>query len=139
VDNAADRKKIREAEKQAKRIEQQRAGVIRQIMGTTYGREWIWAKLEGAHIFQSSFADNALRMAFLEGERNLGIGLLNDVMRFCPDEFILAMREANERYTHGTVPGGAPAAEYSGGEDGNGRAETEYEFDFDADAGGREN
>jgi hypothetical protein len=36
-------------------------------------------------------------MAFMEGQREVGIRLLTDIMGACPDQYVLMMRERNER------------------------------------------
>jgi len=67
-------------------------------MSTIAGRQFMLAKLEACHIFSTSFSIDALQMAFNEGERNRGLDLLNDIMRHCPDQYVLMMRENNERH-----------------------------------------
>ena len=42
---------------------------------------------------------DALQSAFAEGERNIGIQLINDIMIACPDQYIQAQRESNDRST----------------------------------------
>lgn len=100
--NAADRKDVRRAEKAARIAERDRGKVLRGIMSTTNGREFIWNRLEAAHVFTISPPTDALAMAFQQGERNQGLQLLSDIMRWCPDEFIESMREANGRRTADT-------------------------------------
>ena len=99
MSNAADRKSIRQLEKASKLAEQNRREVLVGIMATIPGREWVWNQLERAHIFATSFSPDPVSMAFAEGERNQGLILLNDLMQSCPEQFILAMRENNERRT----------------------------------------
>lgn len=99
MDNAADRKSIRAKEKSSKLADQNRREVLVGIMSTTFGREWIWNLLERAHIFRTSFTPDPYLTAFNEGERNQGQLLLNDIMEACPDLYILAQRENNERRT----------------------------------------
>lgn len=36
-------------------------------------------------------------MAFMEGQREVGIRLLSDIMGACPDAYVTMMRERNER------------------------------------------
>ena len=97
--NAANRKSVREAEKAAKVLEQERAQTTAQIMSTTQGRQWIWTKLSECHVFNTTHVPgDALGSAFREGERNSGLRLLSDLMSHCPDLYILAMREAHVRY-----------------------------------------
>lgn len=118
--NTGERKDIRRAEKAAKLAEQNRGEVLLAIMSTIPGREWIWNRLSMAGVFTVFPPTNALAMAFNEGNRNQGLALLNDVMQWCPDEFILAMREANARRTDDDARGSA-SAEHRGSENGDGR------------------
>src|SRR5512143_2239033 len=95
--NTADRKEIRKAEKAAKIAERQRRDVISGLMSSNPGRAWMLEILERCHLFQTSFDTNAAITAFREGERNIGAQFLSDIMRACPDQFMLMMRERNER------------------------------------------
>lgn len=96
-DNAADRKDIRRREKEAKIATAQRAQVVHQIMSTVQGREWMWSKLAEARVFHQTFTGDALQSAFNEGQRALGLSMLAEVMLSCPDQYIQAQRESNER------------------------------------------
>lgn len=121
--NAAERKHVRLAEKEAKQTERQRREIVTGIMSLPAGRAWMLERLEQAHIFSSSFNGNALHMAFAEGERNVGLQLLNDIMFACPDYYITMMRERNERdairdTAHRNVkPGDDPADSAAGDDD----------------------
>src|SRR2546421_147521 len=96
-DNAADRKQIRRKEKAAKLADAQRREVITNLMSTSFGREWMWDVLAGCHCFATTFNGDALASAFAEGERNVGLRLLADILVACPDQYIQAMRESNDR------------------------------------------
>jgi hypothetical protein len=95
--NASERKDVRRAEKDARVAERHEQEVLVSIMGTIAGREWMCALLERCHVFASSFSDNAGAMAFAEGERNIGLQLLNGIMAACPAQYVLMMGERNER------------------------------------------
>ena len=97
--NAADRKSIRAAEKAAKLVDDNNRTVITAVMNTAPGRRYLWDKLAAAHVFATTFSTDPVQMAFNEGQRNQGLLLLNDIMEWCPDQFILAMREFNGRRT----------------------------------------
>ena len=99
MDNAASRKDIRRKEKEARQIERNRGQVIIELMRTVPGRNYIWDQLTLAHIFSTSYSPDALQMAFAEGERNSGLRLLNDIIEWCPEQFIQMMREQNVRRT----------------------------------------
>ena len=110
--NAGDRKHIRQQEKASKQAEASAGEVIRSLMSTITGRAWMYGRLESAHIFSASFSTDPHLTAFREGERNQGLMLLNDIMRHCPDAYILMTREANDRYS---------ASERTRSPDGDGR------------------
>ena len=97
MDNAADRKSIRRKEKASKLAESNRRAVITSLMSTAFGREWIWDILASCHCFATTFSGDALTSAFAEGERNVGLRLLSDILTACPDQYIQAQRESNER------------------------------------------
>lgn len=110
----SDPKQVRKAQKVARFAERQRGETVRQLMSTTSGRSFVHDKLAGAHIFATSFALNALQMAFNEGERNQGLQLLADIMQWCPEQYTLMMREENERAS--TVNEQPRSAESDGGD-----------------------
>lgn len=95
--NASERKDIRRAERLAKLEEQQRREFITGIMSLVPGRKWMLDRLEFCHVFATSFNENPLAMAFAEGERNVGLQLLNDIMWACPDEYVEMMNERRTR------------------------------------------
>ena len=95
--NAADRKDIRRLEKQARLADRQRQEVITSIMSTLAGRQWLWDKLSECHLFITTFNGDALQSAYMEGQRAVGLSMLSDIMIACPDQYIQAMRESNER------------------------------------------
>lgn len=97
--NAANRRSVREAERASREADRERGQVLTGVMSTTQGREWLWSRLESTHIFASTYNDSPTRMAYLEGQRTAGLDLLADIMHWCPDLFIQAMREANVRRT----------------------------------------
>lgn len=119
--NTSDRKSIRAAEKAAALADKQRGEVVVNLMSTIPGRKYIWDKLSVAGIFATTFSTDALQMSFNEGQRNQGLVLLNDVIEYCPEQFIEAMREANGRRSESsTADSAGPASESDGGERSSG-------------------
>ena len=121
--SASDRKSIRAQEKKSLAIDVSRGDFIRSMMSTVEGRVYVHEFLTRCHCFDSTFNLNPLQTAFAEGERNIGLQLLNDVMRFIPDQYLPMMREANVRHDPisgrpGTNPepaSGSPSDELNGG------------------------
>jgi len=97
--NAAERRHVKQAAKAAKLVTLQRGQFITNIMSTLPGRAWVCDLLEAAHVFASTYSDIALRTAFGEGERSMGLRILADIMQACPDQYVTMMRERNERST----------------------------------------
>jgi hypothetical protein len=97
TDSAIDRKSIRRREKAAAIANRQRQEVITGMMTTMAGRQWIWDLLTSAHMFDANTISDPRLSGIFDGERNLGLRLLSDIMVACPDQFIQAMREANDR------------------------------------------
>jgi hypothetical protein len=95
--NASDTKAIRRAAKAAKLAEAQRREVVFSLMSSPAGRNYVHDLLLRCHVFTSSFTSDAICMAFNEGERNIGLQLLTDVMQFAPDQYVQMMREENDR------------------------------------------
>ena len=95
--DASSRKDVRAAQKQARLAEQQRREIVNGIMSVEPGRRWMCDILEVCHIFATSYSDVGLRMSFMEGQREVGLRLLMDIMQSCPDQYIQMMRERNER------------------------------------------
>lgn len=119
--DTSNRKSIRAVEKAAAVADRERGVTVANLMSTIPGRRYIWEKLTAAHMFQTSFNADPLQMAFNEGERNQGIQLLNDIIQWCPEQYIQAMRESNERNSsdHDSRTG-TDAGERGGREDGDG-------------------
>ena len=93
--NAGDRKQVREAEKRAKLFNRQRMEFIRTSLTTEQGRRFFWNILEVCHIFQLSYAGDEVNVIFREGERSIGLYILNDIMAICPEKFVEMMQEHN--------------------------------------------
>lgn len=63
------------------------------LMGTKRGRRVVWRLLEQAGVFRLSFNTNAMSMAFAEGNRNLGLAMLDQIHRTCPELYTVMLGE----------------------------------------------
>lgn len=80
-----------------KRMERQaEAADLKWLMSSRRGRRIVWRLLELSGPFRLSFETNAMKMAFNEGNRNLGNQLLNEVMTICPELYPVMMREQKD-------------------------------------------
>ena len=94
---------IRQQESAAKdrderaRIVAQRAGQdVKKVMQTEHGRRFVRRLLEVAGVFRSSFNNSGSITAFNEGQRNLGLLILADLMTHCPDDFVNMMKDTKD-------------------------------------------
>lgn len=137
--NSADRKSIRAAEKAAIIRADQDRDAVASIMSTIPGRAWMWRKLAAAHIFATDFTGDALRDAFLAGERNFCLTqLLADIMLHCPDQYLQMTKEANNvRYdsNNGSSAGERRSGSIPDGGDSGSDGESAEGSEPDANAG----
>lgn len=83
-----------EAQK-ARERQQQEIEDFKWLMGTVPGRRIVWRLLEKAGVFRSSFRpDNS--MAFLEGQRNIGLLLICSIHEHCPEKYHVMVKEQQE-------------------------------------------
>jgi hypothetical protein len=78
----------------AKTTRLQRNEDFRWLMGDARGRRFIWNLLAKAGVFRSSMGLSAELTAFNEGRRDLGLAVLADLMRLCPEEYGRMQAEA---------------------------------------------
>lgn len=91
-----ERSLARKAAKADKERLAQENAVISGIMATPGGRAWMHDYLAFCAVFGSTYTGEALSSAFQEGRRAVGLRLLADVMRACPDMYIQMMREQED-------------------------------------------
>lgn len=83
----------REAEARKRVQRQQEIGELKWLMSSPRGRRIMWRLLDLAGVYRISFDPNAMKMAFNEGNRNLGNQLLKEVMTLCPELFPVMLKE----------------------------------------------
>src|SRR6516225_2995791 len=86
----------RKLAKQAERLEATSALFLRTSMATVEGRAYFLRWLERCHIFQNPYTGDALSTSYACGEMSIGQQILGDIMAYCPDQYILMMRERED-------------------------------------------
>lgn len=131
----SNRKDVRKAEKEGKLAERQRQEMVKGIMSLRPGRAWMLERLERCHLFSTTFNGDPLQSAFNEGQRNIGLQDLTDIMAACPNHYITMMLERNERDAARTGldrDAGGPGDAGDEGPDANGSAEDLNYYDGSA-------
>jgi len=90
----------------ARRNEEMQA--LGRLLGDPAGRRWVWGLLSECHVWHTSMSGNAMRLAFLEGERSQGLRLLGDIQEANPDMFLQMLKEMS-----GERPSGSSRGDYN--------------------------
>jgi len=94
--NAANKKEVEQANREEKFSHKQQMADIRLILETEQGRRFIWKYLSKCGVFRSSFTGNS-NTFFREGERNIGLQLMEEVMAADADAYIKMAKENREQ------------------------------------------
>jgi hypothetical protein len=95
--NAANERHIAIQRRSAKALEESYQGFINHIASMVDGRSYLHDLLTYCHVFDQPFATDPCATAFGCGQLDVGQVILRQLMRYCPDEYIKMMREANAR------------------------------------------
>lgn len=90
--NASEPQQVAEQESKAKRAAKVADDDLSAIMGEQTGRRFIYRILEMAGIYRLSYTGNS-ETFFNEGARNIGLRLLAEIQRVCPESFFLMLKE----------------------------------------------
>jgi hypothetical protein len=95
--DANDPEAIAEAEKKAASLKAKRLRVVESIMASEDGRAWMFDFLGvNCHVFSENRLEGE-RSARFEGERAVGLHVLDEVMTAAPEQFWQMRKEAIER------------------------------------------
>lgn len=96
VKNAADGEQVRRAGQKERYARKERLDDMRLILATEQGRRFIWDILTQCNMFRSCFTGSS-ETYYLEGQRDIGLMLMADVMAAEADKYVLMAREAQTR------------------------------------------
>lgn len=85
-----------EVARKTKLARQREIDDFRWLMGTVQGRRIVWRLLTQAGVFRTTFRPDSGEMAFLEGNRNMGLLLINEVHSLCPDKYQVMAKETRD-------------------------------------------
>ena len=98
VKNAADKNQVQEGDRKEKSQREKELDDLFWVLSTQTGRRFIWRWLSFCGIFASSFSgEQSLTMAYLEGQRNVALRLIADLMETRPEAFIEMIKENKDR------------------------------------------
>lgn len=94
--NAADEAQVEERGKKKESERDQQLNDLRHILASPQGRRFYWRKLSDCGVFKTSFTGNSTTF-FNEGMRNVGLGMMTDLMDADPQAYITMMNESKEK------------------------------------------
>jgi hypothetical protein len=96
VKNSSDEEQVKKAEKKEAFKANQNVDDMRFILSNAQGRRVLKKYLEACGVFRTSFSENVNQTLFLEGQRNVGLMLLNDINAADPMAYVKMMNESKE-------------------------------------------
>lgn len=100
-----DRATVRRQRRESRVQRREELTLLARFMAEPAGRRWCYNFLAGCRIYSTSFATNAMSMAFAEGERNAGLRLINDLLEASPDNYMTMLKEVNSERSRNTSAG----------------------------------
>jgi hypothetical protein len=82
--DAGDRSHVSERQKRRRLLSQREDDDLVWLMNQREGRRFVWRLLQSCHLYESSFTGTSATF-FREGERNVGLAVLADIVRLCPE------------------------------------------------------
>jgi hypothetical protein len=93
--DAGDRSHVAERQKRRRFAAGREDGDLVWLMNQREGRRFLWRLLQSCHLYETSFTGTNATF-FREGERNVGLQVLLDVIRLCPELHARMMAESKE-------------------------------------------
>lgn len=93
--NAAEESQVKDRKRKDERLRDIELADMKKMMSTREGRRFVWRLLDRAGVFRTSFTGNSTTF-FNEGQRNIGLIVLADVMAAAADQYVVMMNESKE-------------------------------------------
>ena len=94
--DVGDSRQVRDRRKLLALQERENREALGVLLSGRAGRAWMYRHLEQCHVFESSFDLNPYATAFREGERNVGLRLINEIHEHWPHRYAEMIQEVND-------------------------------------------
>ncbi len=91
--NASDEESVKNAKQKEKNRLDTELADIKLLLGKQWGRRIVYKLLERTGLYQTSFNSDSNVMSLHEGERNIGLWLLDKVAAADIDQYVLMLKE----------------------------------------------
>lgn len=96
VQNAADPRQVRHAERLEKRRERRWEDSLRAVMASPQGRAFVWALIRRAGVYESPFDTHGGIQSLKIGRADVGREVMGEVLKLTPDEYLVMEAEARK-------------------------------------------
>ena len=93
VKNASDVSQIKDAKRKEKNKVWRDKENLQAVLNMQSGRAFLWNILCECGLFKTSYAGDSNEIYFLEGQRNIGLSIMNDINEVDPDSYLKMMKE----------------------------------------------
>ena len=97
VYNAGDEEQVKERKLQGRFNRKRKLAVVKELMGTADGRTFVHEFLGLCHLYVAVAGPDTHMTYFKDGERNVGLRLVNDLLEASPELYLKMLQEAQER------------------------------------------
>jgi hypothetical protein len=95
--NAADKESVAQRDRDTLRKREGELADIRAAMADGVASRVLWRVLERCHVYQTSFTGHGSRDSFLEGERNIGLFLISEMIEADPKGYANLLTKEKSR------------------------------------------
>lgn len=86
--DAGDEAQVRRRKTKAELLQEQQDADLCAVLSSAHGLRFFRRLLEATGVYQDSFNANALAMANNEGRRKVGLFVVNEITRVCPEKYL---------------------------------------------------
>lgn len=90
-------KHVGKISREDKRRQKIRDDGFKELVSSPQSRAWLWNLLSSANVFASTFSIEPAAYGLNEGKRSLGLMIMADITRLCPEMLALMMKENQEK------------------------------------------
>ena len=96
VKNASDEGQVRQAKRKERTERDKELDDLRFVLGSPNGRRLFWRLLSRCGVFRLSYTDKIAETNFNEGERNIGLFVLSEIMEAKPQRWVQMQQELGQ-------------------------------------------
>jgi hypothetical protein len=91
--DTSDKEAVNTARKKSSRTRADRLEFVKASMSFEQGRAWFYDLLVFCHVFETTFDEDPLRMAFKASRHNVGLRILDDIQTASPENYMTMIKE----------------------------------------------